>query len=160
MLVRVRRWKNKRRSYDITYVLYACRSFTGILKSKWCWGVTMENAFTPLGSDPGSAENQSLLWNMVVRTLPQDSCREVVAGTRAKINTSLKCRWARTATGNVPKSALRPAFGQPKGRFRFFPGSSPAKNRPGRPIYRPTIFGGPGAPISGRFWGFPRSGPA
>ena len=38
----------------------------------------------------------------------------------------------RAATGNAPKSALRPAFGRPEGRFRFFPGSSPAKIRPGR----------------------------
>ncbi len=48
-----------------------------------------------------------------------------------------QCLWAgnrpsgpdfgRTATGNTPKSALRPAFGRPVGRFRCFPGSGPAK---------------------------------
>ena len=30
-----------------------------------------------------------------------------------------------------------PAFGRPEGRFRCFPGSSPTKIRPGRPIYGP-----------------------
>jgi hypothetical protein len=34
-------------------------------------------------------------------------------------------------------SALRPAFGRPEGRFRFFHGSSPATIRPGRPISAP-----------------------
>jgi hypothetical protein len=42
-----------------------------------------------------------------------------------------------TATGKTPKSFLRPAFGRPEGPFRCFPGSSPAKIRPGRPIYGP-----------------------
>ncbi len=40
-------------------------------------------------------------------------------------------------TVKEPNSALRPAFGRPEGRFRFFPGSRPAKIRPGRPIYGP-----------------------
>ncbi len=43
----------------------------------------------------------------------------------------------RTATGKAPKSALPPAEGRPEGRFRCFPGSSPAKIWPGRPIYGP-----------------------
>ncbi len=43
----------------------------------------------------------------------------------------------RAATGEVPKSALRPAFGRPEGRSRYFPGSSPAKIQPGRPISVP-----------------------
>ncbi len=37
-------------------------------------------------------------------------------------------------SGKPPKSALRPAFGRPEGRFWCFPGSSPAKIRPGSPI--------------------------
>ncbi len=41
----------------------------------------------------------------------------------------------RTAIGKERKSALRPAKGRPEGRFRCFPGSSPAKIQPGRPIY-------------------------
>jgi hypothetical protein len=39
--------------------------------------------------------------------------------------------------GSRSKSALRPAFGRPEGRFRCFPGSSPAEIRPGRPISGP-----------------------
>ena len=45
--------------------------------------------------------------------------------------------FGRTATGKAPKSALRPAFGRPECRFRCFPGSSPAKILPGRPISGP-----------------------
>ncbi len=45
--------------------------------------------------------------------------------------------FGRTATGKRPKSALRPALCRPEGRFKCFPGSSPAKIRPGRPIYGP-----------------------
>ncbi len=45
--------------------------------------------------------------------------------------------FGRTATGNTPKSALRPAFDRPEDRFRCFPDSSPAKIRPGRPISGP-----------------------
>ena len=45
--------------------------------------------------------------------------------------------FGRTATGKEPKSALRPAEGRPEDRFRCFPGSSPAKIRPGRQIYGP-----------------------
>ncbi len=45
--------------------------------------------------------------------------------------------FGRTATGKKPKSVLRQAVGQPEGRCRCFPGSSPAKSRPGRPIYGP-----------------------
>ncbi len=45
--------------------------------------------------------------------------------------------FGRTATGKAPELALRPAFGRPEGRFRRFPGSSPAEIRPGRPIYGP-----------------------
>ncbi len=36
-----------------------------------------------------------------------------------------------------PRTALRPAYGRPEGRSRCFPGISPAKIRPGRPIYGP-----------------------
>jgi hypothetical protein len=35
------------------------------------------------------------------------------------------------------KIRLRPAFGRPEGRFQSFPGSSPAKIWPGRPINGP-----------------------
>ena len=42
-----------------------------------------------------------------------------------------------TAIGKTPKSVLRPAEGRAESRFRFFPGSSPAKIRPGSPIYGP-----------------------
>ena len=35
------------------------------------------------------------------------------------------------------ESALRPAEGRPEDRFRCFPGSSPAKIRPGSPISGP-----------------------
>ncbi len=45
--------------------------------------------------------------------------------------------FGRIATGKSLKSALRPAGGRPEGRFRCFPGRSPAKIRPGRPIYGP-----------------------
>jgi hypothetical protein len=45
--------------------------------------------------------------------------------------------FGRTATGKAPKLALRPDFGRPEGRVRCFPSSSPAKIRPGRPIYGP-----------------------
>ncbi len=45
--------------------------------------------------------------------------------------------FGRTATGKSPTSALRPADGLPEGRFQFFPGSSPAKIRPGRPTFGP-----------------------
>ncbi len=44
--------------------------------------------------------------------------------------------FGRTATGNTPKSALRPAFGRPEGRFPCFP-NSPAKIWPGRPMSAP-----------------------
>jgi hypothetical protein len=44
--------------------------------------------------------------------------------------------FGRTATGKAPKSALWLAFGRPEGRYRCFPGSSPATIRPGKPIYR------------------------
>ena len=43
--------------------------------------------------------------------------------------------FGRTATGKAQESALRLAEGRPESRFRFFPGTSPAKIRPGRPIY-------------------------
>jgi hypothetical protein len=43
--------------------------------------------------------------------------------------------FGRTATRKKPKSGLRPAEGRPEGRCRCFPGSSPAKLRPGRRIY-------------------------
>jgi hypothetical protein len=43
----------------------------------------------------------------------------------------------RTATGKAPRSALRPAFGGPEGRFQCFPDSSPAKIRPGSLISGP-----------------------
>ncbi len=42
-----------------------------------------------------------------------------------------------TATGKTLESALRPAEGRPEDRFRCFPGRSPAKIRPGRPISGP-----------------------
>jgi hypothetical protein len=45
--------------------------------------------------------------------------------------------FGRTATWKAPKSALRPAFGRPEGRFRCFPGSSPTKIQPGSPTYGP-----------------------
>ncbi len=45
--------------------------------------------------------------------------------------------FGRTATRKTPKSAIRPAEGQPEIRFLFFPGSSPSKFQPGRPIYGP-----------------------
>ncbi len=45
--------------------------------------------------------------------------------------------WSDFLTGKAPKSALRPAEGRPESRFRFFPGSSLAKTRPGRPISGP-----------------------
>ncbi len=41
------------------------------------------------------------------------------------------------APGKESKSVLRPAFGQPEARFRYFPGGGPAKMRPGRPTYGP-----------------------
>ncbi len=45
--------------------------------------------------------------------------------------------FGRTVNGKSPKSGLRPALGRPEGLFCFFPGISPAKIRPGRPIYGP-----------------------
>jgi hypothetical protein len=45
--------------------------------------------------------------------------------------------FGRRSTGKTQESALRPAFSRPEGRFRCFPGSSPAKIRPGRPINGP-----------------------
>ncbi len=45
--------------------------------------------------------------------------------------------FGRIATGKASKSALLPAFGRPYGRFRFFPGSSPAQIWPGRSISGP-----------------------
>jgi hypothetical protein len=42
-----------------------------------------------------------------------------------------------TATGKALKSALRPSEGRPEGQFWRFPGSSPAKIRPGSPISGP-----------------------
>ena len=41
------------------------------------------------------------------------------------------CYWEGSEIG------LRPADGRPDGVFRCFPGSSPAKIRPGRPTYGP-----------------------
>ncbi len=49
--------------------------------------------------------------------------------------------FGRTAAGKTPKSTRRQAVGRPEARFRCFPGSSPAKLRPGRTIY------GPDAPL-------------
>ncbi len=45
--------------------------------------------------------------------------------------------FGRTATGKTSKSVLGPAFGRSEGRFWCFPGSSPAKIRPGSPISGP-----------------------
>ncbi len=45
--------------------------------------------------------------------------------------------FGRTATGKAPKLILRPAFGRPETPCRCFPNSSPATNRPVRPIYGP-----------------------
>ncbi len=45
--------------------------------------------------------------------------------------------FGRTATGKTPTSALRPDFDRSEARFRCFPGSSPAKIRPGSPIPGP-----------------------
>ena len=50
-------------------------------------------------------------------------------------NRTSRLDFGRTATGKEPTSALRPAESRPEMRFRFFPGSSPAKIRPGRPSY-------------------------
>ena len=41
----------------------------------------------------------------------------------------------RESTEIGPPASLRPAFGRPEGRFRCFPGCSPAKIRPGSPTY-------------------------
>ena len=49
-------------------------------------------------------------------------------------------------------------FQRPEGRYRSFPGSSPAKNKPGRPIYGPRrALGDPGRPTEGP--GKPTEGP-
>jgi hypothetical protein len=45
--------------------------------------------------------------------------------------------FGRTATGKTPKSAFRLGFGRPEAAFLCFPGFSPAKIRPGRPISGP-----------------------
>ncbi len=47
--------------------------------------------------------------------------------------------FGRTAPGKEPKGALWPAAGRPGGRFRCFPGSGPAKIRPGKPISGPEV---------------------
>ncbi len=39
--------------------------------------------------------------------------------------------------GLLPGKNRNLPSGRPEGRFRFFPGGSPAKIRPGRPIYGP-----------------------
>ncbi len=48
-----------------------------------------------------------------------------------------RARSCRRSAGKTPKSILQLAFGRPEGRFRCLRGSSPAKLRPGRPIYGP-----------------------
>ncbi len=43
----------------------------------------------------------------------------------------------RILAGHLPGKHRNRSLGRPEGRFPWFPGSSPAKIRPGRPIYGP-----------------------
>jgi hypothetical protein len=77
-----------------------------------------------------SSERSARRWHQMIALVVRQQCSR--AGDRVSGSD-----FGRTAIGKAPKTAFRPAEGRPDGQFRCFPGSSPAKIRPGRPIYGP-----------------------
>ncbi len=64
----------------------------------------------------------------------QGGCYAIVFPGR---KSAFHARFWPAATGEAPKSGLRPAEGRPEGRFWCLPGGSPAKIWPGSSIYGP-----------------------